>query len=42
MVVEEIEDENGERVRCRWYEGRRKREAIFYSEGLHHYLLAVG
>lgn len=43
MVVEEVEDERGERVRCRWYEDRRKREGIFYSEGLHHYqLLAAG
>lgn len=43
MVVEEVEDESGDRVRCRWYEDRRRREGVFFSEGLHHYqLLAAG
>jgi uncharacterized protein YodC (DUF2158 family) len=36
MLIEDIEDESGEVVRCRWYEGKQRREGSFYVEGLQH------
>ena len=36
MMVEEIEDEAGSVLVCKWYEGRERHVRRFYVDALHH------
>lgn len=38
MVVEEVVDDAGTIIRCKWYEGRERYVDSFYVDGIRHYL----
>lgn len=38
MVVEEVEDDVGTIIRCKWCEGRERYVDSFYADGIRHYL----
>lgn len=37
MMVEDIEDNAGTVIRCKWYEGGARQVDLFYVDALHHY-----
>ena len=41
MVVESIENDAGNIVVCKWYEGRVMRKDRFFTGGLHHFQMAA-
>jgi uncharacterized protein YodC (DUF2158 family) len=42
MIVDEIEDDAGSVLVCKWYEGREKQVRRFFVDGLRHAQVAAG